>query len=295
MANKSIDDIKADMVTQKDLEAGLAGLTSTSLTAIWNLIFFVCATAIKVIEDLFVVLESDVEERKKEIPVGTLKWYADESLLFQYGDSLAFQNTYIDENGDTVILIGKNLVYNPVVPANRIVALAAAKVANGLTIIKAAKLVADVATKLSAPELSAFTSYWIEKRFAGTAVSIISVDPDLLKALYTITYNAQILAADGSLLSDAAAFPAEDAINAFLQQFQGVNFAGNMQVMKLTDAIQAASGVLNAVANVVEGRPDAGVFVDILASTEQSYDSTAGYMAIDPAFPLNTNLTYING
>lgn len=292
----TIDEIKQEMVDQKNLEAGLSGLTSTSLTAIWNLIFFICATSIKWISDLFVVLEEDIETRKKEIPVGTQKWYADESLLFQYGDSLVFQNTYVDENGDTVTLIGKNLVYDPVVPANQIVALAAADVANGLTIIKAAKLVADVSTKLSAPELAAFTSYWIDKRFSGTAVSIISVDPDLLKAQYTITYNAQVLAADGSLLSSPTTFPVEDAINAYLQSFQVLdNFAGNMQVMKLTDAIQEATGVLNAVANVIEGRPDAGIFVDILASTEQSYNSTAGYMAIDPAFPLNTNLTYING
>jgi len=50
--------------------------------------------------------------------------------------------------------------------------------------------------------------------------------------------------------------------------------------------------VLNAVANTIEARPDAGVFVDVLAVSDQTYQSAAGYMAVDPAFPLSTTLIY---
>ena len=295
--SRTVEQIKQAMVDQKDAEAGLAGLTSTSQTAIWNLIFFICAVAIKIMEDLFDVHDAEVEERKLEIPVGVLKWYASESLEFQFGDTLLFSDTYIDSDGETVTLQGKNLVYAVEDDDKKIVALAAADNINGIVIIKAAGLDGTVAKKLEdieAGSLAAFTSYWTEKRFAGTAVTIISVDPDLLKAFYNITFDPQILASDGSLLSDPATFPVEDAIDAFLQTFQSTNFNGIMRVLNLTDAIQDAEGVINAIATDVQGKPDGGTYVDILAATGQQYSSTAGYMKIDPAVPLSGSLTYIS-
>lgn len=291
---RTIAEIKQAMVDQKTIEPGLNGLTSTSQTAVWNLIFFICAVGIKIIEDLFVALESDIEARKLELPSGVLKWYADETINFQFGDSLVFQNNFVDEDGVTITTIGKNLVYDPIVPANRIVDLAASDIDNGLVTIKAAKLVADVAEKLSVSELAGLNAYWIERRFAGTAINIISTDPDLMKASYTITYSAQILAADGSLLTSPSTFPVEDAIDDFLQTFQGVNFAGVVQVMKLTSAIEAANGVVNAVATAIEAKPNTGAYVDVLIGN-QTYSTTAGYMKIDPAFPLSGSLTYTAG
>ena len=295
--SRTVDEIKQAMVVQKNAEAGLSGLTSTSQTAIWNLIFFICAVAIKIMEDLFDVHTDQVEERKLEIPVGVLKWYASESLIFQFGDSLVFTDTYVNSDGETITLQGKNLVYTVEDDDKKIVALAAADILNGVVIIKAAGLDGGVAKKLEDIEtggLAAFTSYWTDKRFAGTAVTIISVDPDLLKAYYNVTYDPQILANDGSLLSDALTFPVEDAIDAFLQTFQSTDFNGIMRVLNLTDAIQGAQGVVNAVATDVQGKPAAGSYVDILAISGQQYASTAGYMKIDPSFPLSGSLTYIS-
>jgi hypothetical protein len=278
---RTIAEIQQAMIDAKNAEAGLAGLTSTSQTAIWNLMFYICAVAIKVIEDLFVVLTDAVEARRLQIPVGVLRWYASESLVYQFGDTLVFADGRLD--------------YAVVDSTKFIVDLAAADIVNGIVVIKAAKIVSGVAEPLSAPELSGFGQYWLEKRFAGTSITIISQNPDLLKALYTITYDPQVLATDGESLSTPGTYPVDDAINSFLQTFQSDAFAGTMQVMKLTDAIQTAAGVLNAVANTVEGKPDGGVYIDILAVVDQTYLATAGYMKIDPAFPLSTTLTYIPG
>jgi hypothetical protein len=173
-----------------------------------------------------------------------------------------------------------------------VVDLAAADIVNGILIIKAAKLNAGVAEPLSASELAGFTQYWLEKRFAGTSISIISQNPDLLKAEYLITYDPQVLSPTGESLTDPGTFPVEDAITEFLQSFQSVNFNGVMQVMKLTDAIQTATGVTNAVANNIEGKNDGGTYIDILAVADETYTAQAGYMKIDPAFPLSTTLTY---
>lgn len=289
---RTIAEIQAEMVATKEADSNLDGLTSTSQTAIWNLIFFICAAAIKFIEDLFDVFSEDIEDRKLEIPVGGLKWYASESLLYQFGDELQFLSEFVNADGVTVTLIGDTLVYNPVEPDNRVVDLSAADIVNGILIIKVAKVTSGVAEPLSTAELAGFTQYWLEKRFAGTSISIVSQDPDLLKAEYLITYDPQLLSPTGESLSTPGTYPVEDAINTFLQSFQSDNFAGSMQVMKLTDAIQTSTGVVNAVASNIEGMPDGGSYTDILAIADQTYSAVAGYMQIDPAFPLNTTLTY---
>ena len=277
---RTIAVIKAEMVAAKEADANLDGLTSTSATAIWNLVFFIMAASIAFFESLLDLFISDIETRATEIPTGALPWHAAESLLFQYGDALE--------------VIDGNVAYAVLDETKRIVKLAAASDNNGLVTIKAAAFDGGgKAIPLTTPEKAAFDGYWLANRFAGTAIQTISQLPDLLKALYSIRVNASVLnPTTGESLSFPGTFPVSGAIDAFLQTFQGVNFAGDMQVMRLTDAIQEVNGVLNVVATGVEGRSDGGVFVDVLASPAQTYDSVAGYMAIDPAFPLSTTLTY---
>ena len=289
---RTIAEIKQAMVDQKNAEAGLSGLTSTSQTAIWNLLFFICAVAIKFIEDLYDVLEDNVEERKLEIPTGVLKWYAAESLVFQYGDSLVFTDTYIDENNNTVVLKGDTVVYPIIDLDKRVVDLAAADEASGLITIKVAKVNSGVAEPLTPTELAAFQDYWTDKRFAGTPITIISTDPDLMKAEYTVTYDPSVMDNTGTLLSDGATKPVEDTINNFVQTFQSENFNGTMQVVKLTSDILNTTGVLNVVATNIEGKVDGGSYTDVLALPTQTYTATAGYIEIDPSFPLSTTITY---
>lgn len=291
--SRTVAEIQQSMIDQKNAETALSGLTSTSSVAIWNLIFFICAVAIKVIEDLYDVLQADVEDRKLEIPTGVLKWYASESLLFQFGDSLFFRDSFIDENNETVELQGKSVVYPVVDVDKRVVDLAAADESGGLITIKVANVTAGVAAPLTAPQLTAFEDYWKEKRFAGTPIGFISVDPDLIKAEYTVTYDPEILDSTGTLLSDGVTKPVEVAIDAFLQTFQAENFNGSMQVVKLTNAILDATGVINPVATNIEAKPDGGTYSDVLATSTQTYSSIAGYMFVDPLFPLSTTITYI--
>jgi len=277
---RTIAEIQADMITAKESEAGLSGLTSTSIVSIWRLIFYVCAVAIRVIEDLFDVLEDNVEARRLEIPVGVKRWYASESLVYQFGDTLEFADGRLD--------------YAIIDDTKYVVDLSAVDIVNGVTVIKVAKVTAGVAGPLSATELAGFTQYWIEKRFAGTTISIISQDADLLKAYYTVTRDSQVLASDGSLLTDPASFPVEDAINSFLQTFQAENFDGTLQVMSLTDAIQGAVGVTNVVATAIEAKPyNSATYQNVLSISQQKYVATAGYSKIDPLFPLSTTINYV--
>lgn len=277
---RTIAEIYAEMIAAKEADANLSGLTSTSKTAVWSLFFYIVAASIKFFESLLDIFKEDVEARAAEIPTGTLSWHASESKNFQYGDALE--------------LIDGVLTYAVIDETKQIVQLAAASENNGLVTIKAAALDGGGnAIPLTTAEKTAFDGYWTNKRFAGTALQTISQDPDLLKAYYTIKVNPSVInPATGESLSSVGTYPVEDAINAFLQLFQAENFAGDMQVMKLTDAIQSVSGVLNAVANTVEAKPDGGAYSDVLAVSDQTYTSVAGYMAVDVAFPLSSTLTY---
>ena len=262
---RSISIIKQEMIAAKAAESALAGLTSTSQTAIWNLIFFICAVAINAMETLFDVFKAEVEARSVQIPTGTLPWYASESKKFQYGDTLVFQDGFVK--------------YATIDATKQIVALSAANIVNGNIFLRVAKVVGGVALKLDTPEYNAFTAYWLEKRFAGASITIISGDADLINISYRIKINAQILALDGSKVGSPTVFPVNDAINSFLQTFQSENFAIDMQIMRLTDAIQSVSGVLNAVPITVQAKKsDSPTYTNILTDPNQTYASYAGYL-----------------
>ena len=109
-----------------------------------------------------------------------------------------------------------------------------------------------------------------------------------------IKFNPLVMDSTGESLAVPGTFPVEDAIDDFLSTFQGVSFGADMRVMKLISAIENTEGVINAVATVVECKQATGSYQDVLANTNQTYVAEAGYLAIDPTFPLSSNLTYVS-
>lgn len=277
---RTISEIKAEMIKAKESNPNLSGLTSTSATAIWSLIFYVAAASIAIFESLFDLFKSDITTRSKEIPTGTLQWYASESLKYQQGDALQLIDGTID--------------YPNIDADKQIIKLASANEANGLVVIKVASLNGSGdAIPLTTAERQGFEAYWISKRFAGTAISVISQEADLLKAYYRIKVNQSIInPQNGESTTESNVFPIEAAINNFLKTFQGENFAGDMQVMRLTDAIQSVDGVVNVVANQIEAKPYTGNYTDVLSNVDQTYTSAAGHIKIDPSFPLSSTINY---
>lgn len=250
----------------------LSDLTTSSKVAVWRLIFFVCAVSIWTLEKLFDDHKAWIEQRALEIQTGNLAWYEVKAKEFQLGDSLVF----VDEV----------FQYSPIDVTHQVVALASATESGNIVVLKVAKLVSDVVTKLSPTELSAFQIYMNKVRFAGTQMSIVSRDADLLKVYYKIYYDPLVLAADGSLLTDSSIFPVEDAINEYCK---GLTFDGNLSITQLTDALQGVQGVVNPVYQSSEAKYGTGAY----AAINDYYNPNAGYLVIDPAFPLNTTLTYV--
>lgn len=81
-----------DMVTAKNAETSLADLNSTSATAFWRLVFWVCANGIAVLETLWDAFKVAIQSLLDSQQVGNVDWYRKQILAFQYGDSLVFLN-----------------------------------------------------------------------------------------------------------------------------------------------------------------------------------------------------------
>lgn len=248
----------------------LSELTSTSKVAIWQLKFWVQAVAIFIHEGFFDVFKSDVETRALEIIPATTRFYVLESLKFQLGDELVFiDGTFKFEDSTSAAALEKQIVKQ-----------ASARDINEVVTIKIAQDDGSGGLEeLSAPNKIAFDAYIEKIKIAGIKTIIISDVPDLLKLAYTIEFDPLVMKDDGSLIEDGT-FPVQLAINALIE---GLDFDSIFRVQDLTDAIQLARGVVNAVADVVEAKFGALPFSDILAVPTEIYLPNAGYLITDPS------------
>lgn len=281
---RTIDQIYGEMIAEKEASANLTGLTSNSRVAVWRLIFYICAVGIKVVEDLFDYHIDIVEQKGLEAIAGTLAWYAAQTLLYQFGDEL----TYDADSG--------NFTYEIIDTDKRVVELATAQDdATGRVFIKAAKINTGTGQPepLSVNELNGLTGYWDQKKFAGTTMVVTSELPDLAHIAYRIIYDPNILNGDGELLLDLSVKPVEDAINQFFVDFGVTNFAGIFQIVDITDYIQNVQGILNTAPTIIDmTKNDGSGFINVLATDDNRYTSVAGYIIVDPLYPLAGEIVY---
>ena len=251
----------------------LADLTTPSKVSIWRLMFWVHAVAIFAHEKLFDIFKADVEKRALEIIPATTRFYVIESKKFQLGDAFIFDEA-----------LGKFIFADTTSTAalvKQIIKQASARDINQAVTIKIAKDDGSGGlVKLDAiTEKPAFEGYLNQFKIAGTKTIVISDDPDKLKVAYTIEFDPLVMKADGSLIEDGST-PVQLAIDAYIE---GLPFDSIFRVQDLTDAIQTARGVINAIADVVEAKFGAVAFADILAVTTEIYLPNAGYLITDPS------------
>jgi hypothetical protein len=275
---RSEQEILDDLVTNKESRPELDDLDNPSGAAVWYNLLAVVSTEIAQLEDNGVSLYNQIEERAQEIPVGTLFWYAAETLNYQHGDNLEIINgipqyAIIDES-------------------KKIIKASAAVEQSGQIIIKCAKedLSGDL-EPLDPAELAGVVQYWVEKRFAGSALSVFSTNPDLVAAYLRIEIDGQVLSLDGESLANPGTYPVEDAI---IQYYKDLDFGGRFSVMSLIDAVQSVNGTANTAPESVLITPDGGSRspIEVLADEDQIFVTVAGYCSEDPANILRDTLTY---
>lgn len=279
---RTIQEIYDEIITEKETfsslnslvpnpdtaQTFLTDLTSSSKVAFWRLIFWVMAVAIWSHEQIFEQHKLEIEARGDELITGTKRWYRNEVLNFQYGDSLIWDSTnlkYKYADGST----GPKIVTNASV----------LEVGAQLRIKVAKDDGAGGLTPLSATEETAFETYVNKIKFAGTNISITNINADFLKIVLNISYDPLTLSSTGELISTPGTFPVIDAVNNYIT---GLPFDGVFNLTKFIDAVQLADGVIDAYLTSSEAKSGAGSY----ASTGQNYTANAGYLQIDPSFPL---------
>lgn len=283
---RTIQEIYDEMITEKvtmvqlntlepnidNAQTLLSDLTTSSKVAIWRLMFFTLAVGIWTLEKLFDEHKVWIEARAQELIVGTAIWYRTKALEYQHGDALVWSDPIYK--------------YATVNEAVQIVKLASVNEVGGQVLIKVAKLASGEPAPLTVPELTAFQAYMQKIKFAGVNMSCISRDPDLLKIYYRVYVDPLLINSSGELISNTAIKPVEDAINNYCK---GLPFNGVFSVTELTDKIQAATGVINPVFESGDAKYGTNPYVAL----GDFYNPNAGYLKVDPVFPLTTTITYL--
>ena len=214
---RSIAVIKQQLIDQKNAEPALSGLTSPSQTAIWNLWFFIQASAINIFEQLQDLYKIELEDIAAAAIPNTDAWVQSKAFEWQYGDNIQLIN-----------LVPK---YTTVNTAKRIVTRCSVKTDNNkICQIKVAK--SDPATKLTTLELAGITSYYNVIGNAGISYNIISDEGDRIEIIADVYYDGQY--------SDTIGQSTRTALENYLKN---IPFDGIIYVSKIEDIFQGVTGI----------------------------------------------------
>ena len=262
---RTIAQIQAQIIATKQAQPELAGLTSTSKRAIWNLWTFVIATCIGIFEQLLDSFLTNVETQVNAIAGASILWLQAKMFQFQY-----------DATIPQVVQLINTVPQYPVVDATKQIITACSvtsSLSNQVT-IKVAKSNPYVA--LVSAELTAAQSYINTIGAAGISYTVISLNPDKLYVQASIYYQGQY--------STVIQQNVIDAINSFLQNLSITNFNGSMKISDLEGVIRNVAGVNDVILNNVKGRDDASTFangVDLVLNNtviSRQWDTVAGYI-----------------
>jgi len=283
---KSIQQYYDDLVAEKQNFSSLNGLTpvsdtnqqflqdlsSNSKVSTWRLSLWIMAFGSWVMDTLFDRHKNEVNEIVANAIPGTAKWLRAEVFKFQYGDTLQW--------------IDNKYQYAVIDPTKQIVKYCAVIEVGGQVRIKVAKDNNGQPTPLTSAELTALKDYINAIKFAGMNSTVSSNVADKLKLILKIYYDPQLLNPDGTLIADGTTKPVEDAVNNYLNNLP---FNGTLYVNRLMDAIQSAEGVEEPYITTIEATYGNLPYQPVT----ESYQADAGYIVIDPNYPLNANITYV--
>jgi len=212
----------------------LANLTSDSKVAIWRQILFVVSYIVWFLEQLWDVLQADLDKRIEAGKIHNKAWYREKALAFRYGQDLLPESDQYDDTGLTAAQIA----------ASKIIKHAAIQkiIVNGYGTLRAkvAKEVAGERVPLNNAEALALFYYFDEVADGGTAVLITTLPADDLKLELVIYYDPQILDAEGKRLDGTNDTPVIEACEAYTKD---IDFNGEFIKTDLKDVLKKVDGV----------------------------------------------------
>ena len=264
MARK-IETIKQQILDTKDTLPALDGLTSNSQVALFNNIFHTAAVQIGVLEQLVDAKVAEIEAIVATQAIGSTPWLRAKILEFQNGDFVEL---------DTTTFV---IAYPEINEALKIITRCSVSETGNL-IVEAKVAKSDPPVALSAPEKTALEDYLDVIKPPGTQINVVSLTADKLYVEGTVYYSGQY--------STVIADNVKTALTAYMANLSSVeNFDGIVRVTEITDAIQAAEGVVDVKLDEVGARPHTIAFgsrtIVFKLSTgvnNREYPTEAGYI-----------------
>jgi hypothetical protein len=269
---RTIEQIKQDYLIAIAADAVLAPLlTKVSNMALFKLMIYVFSFCVFVLENLWTLNKSDVNETIDNKDLHSDLWYVNTAKDFQYGYNLPAEGWKYDNTG----------IADDVVVASKIVAYAAFETQPKIRMKVAKKVGSDLAP-LSATELAAFTAYRERVKDAGIKElkagngSITSTQPDNLRLVLKIRYNPLVLNNAGQRLDGSNNEPVKEGVKNYLQN---LDFNGVFSTQKLVDRLQIVEGVKDLQVQEIQAKYGALPFTSFAITITPD----SGYFIIDNA------------
>lgn len=260
---RTIETIYNRMLEAKAAKPELNPLTSTSHTAIWRNLMYVCAVVVWSLESLYDRLRTEINHAIDTSRPGTVPWYYSQVLAYQHGDALSWDD------------VNFRYIYTDIDESKQIIRRCAIQEGENVLYFKVSKLDANMLpVALSTAELTAFRQWLNKVKFAGIRVFVSSKNADLVKPSLTVYYNRLVMKSDGSLIADGTT-PVPDVLADYLA---GIDYGGYINKTRLIDAVQSATGVRDVVLTQLQVQPEGS---DTINVTGQNFYAESGAFKLD--------------
>lgn len=269
IAKDDVVSIRKEIYGELTNDSNLNLMNTSSDTALWEQFADIIAFVSYLLNGSWITYEQRLNKAAAAAIAHNMYWYALRVTEFQLGDTLEVNNGVVQ--------------YSVIDESKRIIKAAAVKQGpKGTLIIKVAKQIGAVLAPLSLGELVAFKGYVNGFKDAGVDTLVISQNPDFLKLNLNIYYNPIVL-------TTVLQAQVEVAIDNYVRNLP---FDGIFRRTKLTDALQLIEGIKDVEITTCEASfnytstpnyTPIGVY----------YETLAGYMVIDPNFPLTRGINYV--
>ena len=240
--------------------------------SIENVLFYVVASCIWVLEQLFDRHTAEVEHRIEALRPHTLRWYVSKTLEYMHNYKLVQTDGVVSADYyDTTGLSDGDIA------AKKIVKYAVATESNTQVVIKVAKAKSDGRpTPLTAHEKSGLEYYLSQIKDAGVAVKVLSEAADKMNVELLVLYDPSVLSAEYIANDEAKEFRElritdtdgkeviTDAVQAIIARLP---FNGEYRNADLMAAVQAVDGVV--VADIAS--------VQVCSDGSENYTDVVGY------------------
>lgn len=239
---RTVDQIKAQMLAEKQAQSSLNALSSTSQTAFWNLYIYLVAVAINIFEQILDLFKVDIETIAYNSYPGSPQWIKQQVLNFQYSATTPQNVTY----NPVTNIIG----YSTINTVLRIVTRCSVnRFVNKIVVVKAAK--GTTPTALTTLEKNALQSYLYDIGFAGIDYNVVSNAADKLSLTGVVYYEGAYSATiQASVIT---------AINTYLSN---IPFDGIVTTNGVIDAVTNVAGVIDFAPTIIGVRKDSVVFAN---------------------------------